>query len=66
VLTTLLLAFVRALPLGRLWLLRVSLALRCFFLTLRSRCLLLTLGSGLLCRRGLMLGLLRLLGLTLN
>jgi hypothetical protein len=62
----LLLTLVGALPLGRLWFLRVSLALRCFVLTLRSRCLLLTLGSALLWRRGLTLGLLRLLGLTLN
>ena len=66
VLPTLLLTLVGALALGRLWFLRVSLALRCFVLTLRSRCLLLTLASGLLRRRGLTFGLVRLLGLTLN
>ena len=65
VLPTLLLTFVRALRLALLFL-RVSLALRRFVLSLRPWCLLLTLGSALLWRRGLTLGLLRLLGLTLG
>ena len=40
--------------------------MRCFVLTLRPRCLFLMLGSALLRRLGLTLGLLRLLGLMLD